>query len=54
LIFDMTAIRDISDEKRERHGDALKLLGMADGGRVEVATPPQVPLADLQGNLSAS
>jgi hypothetical protein len=51
LTLDMTAIRDLVDEERERHGDSLKLLEMADAGRVEIAIPPQGTLADLHGEF---
>lgn len=45
--LDMTAIRDLVDERRPRHADALKLLVAAQEGNLELGVPPQGWLADL-------
>ena len=51
LTLDMTAIRDASYDDRERHGDALSLLRLAERGEVEIGVPPQGSLADLRGEF---
>lgn len=51
LTLDMTAIRDLVYENRERHQDGLRLLGLAERGRVELGIPPQGSLADLRGQF---
>lgn len=51
LTLDMTAIRDATYDDRERHGDALRLLELAECGEVEVGVPPQGSLADLRGQF---
>jgi hypothetical protein len=51
LTLDMTAIRDATYEDREHHGDALRLLELAERGDVELGVPPQGSLADLRGQF---
>jgi len=51
LTLDMTAIRDASYDDRERHGDALRLLELAECGEVELGVPLQGSLADLRGQF---
>jgi hypothetical protein len=47
----MTAIRDATYDDREMHGDALRLLELAERGEVELGVPPQGSLADLRGQF---
>lgn len=51
LTLDMTAIRDLVYEDRERHPDGLRLLSLAERGDVELGIPAQGSLADLRGQL---
>jgi hypothetical protein len=51
LTLDMTAIRDATYGDRQRHGDALRLLDLAERGEVELGVPPQGSLADLRGQF---
>jgi hypothetical protein len=51
LTLDMTAIRDATYDDRERHGDARRLLKLAERGEVELGVPPQGSLADLRGQF---
>jgi hypothetical protein len=51
LTLDMTAIRDATEEDREHHRDALRLLELAERGDIELGVPPQASLADLHGQL---
>jgi hypothetical protein len=57
LTLDMTAIRDVLHDNRERHQEGLALRAMAAEGTVELAVPPQGTLADLreqwEGDLAA-
>jgi len=43
LTLDMTAIRDVVYEERERHRDGLRLLSLAERGDVELGIPPRGP-----------
>ena len=47
----MTAIRDATEDDRLRHGDAVRLLELAERGDVELGVPPQGWLADLRGEF---
>lgn len=47
----MTVIRDATYENRERHGDARRLLELAERGDIELGVPPQGTLADLRGQF---
>jgi hypothetical protein len=49
VTLDMTAIRDLLHDDRERHREGLALLALAAEGIVELAVPPQGTLADLRG-----
>jgi hypothetical protein len=51
LTLDMTAIRDATEDDRERHGDARRLLELAERGEVELSLPPRGSLADLRGQF---
>lgn len=51
LTLDMTAIRDVAYDDRERHEDAHTLLRRAERGDVELGVPPQGRLADLRGRF---
>ncbi len=48
VTLDMTAIRDVVFEDRERHSNGSKLLLLAERGDVELGVPPQGSLADLR------
>lgn len=51
VTLDMTAIRDLVCDDRDRHSDALALLSVAEQGEVELGVPPQGSLADVHGQF---
>jgi hypothetical protein len=51
VTLDMTAIRDVVEDGRAQHTEALKLLALAERGEVELGIPPQGSLADLRGQF---
>jgi len=50
--FDMSILRALLDPVRAGHDDALRLLGLAADGVLEVAVPPEGVRADLRSGVT--
>jgi hypothetical protein len=51
VTLDMTAVRDVVYDDRERHSYGSKLMLLAERGDIELGVPPQGWLADLRGQF---